>query len=76
MITTQLYSALIKLTIYEELWVQHFELFCLSEPGHHAYVEALTHKHGTIVRLWTGSHLSVVVTEAKYVEVSNLALAI
>ena len=56
--------------------MQHVEMCCLSEPEYHAYVEALTHKHGTIVRVWNGSHLSVVVAEAKYVEVSNLALAI
>jgi len=39
-------------------------------------MEALIHKLGTIVRLWIGPHLVVVVAETKYVEVSNLALAL
>ena len=62
--------------IYEELWVQLFELCCLSAPGNHAYIEALIHKHGTIARMWVGPHLVVVLAETKYVEVSNLALAL
>ena len=56
--------------------MQLFELCCLSETGMHAYMEALIHKHGTIVRLWVGPHLGVVLAETKYVEVSNLALAL
>ena len=56
--------------------MQLVELCCLSEPGYHEYMEALTHKHGTIARVWIGSHLVVVVTGTKYVEVSNLALAL
>ena len=62
--------------ISEELWVQHVELCCMSEPGYHAYVEELTHKHGTIAGLWISPHLTLVVAEAMYVEVSNLALAV
>ena len=48
---------------------------CLSEPGYHEFMEALTHKHGTIARLWIGPHLVVVLAESKYVEVSKFALA-
>jgi len=39
-------------------------------------MEELTHKYGTIGRVWVGPYLTVFVAEAKYVEVSNLALAI
>jgi cell division septation protein DedD len=49
---------------------------CLSEPGYHEFVEALTQKHGTIARLWTGPYLTVVLAETKYVEVSKLTLAL
>jgi len=34
-------------------------------------MEALIQKHGTIARLWIGPHLSVVLAETKYVEVSK-----
>jgi hypothetical protein len=33
-------------------------------------------KYGTIARLWFGPYLAVFLTEAKYVEVSKLALAV
>ena len=56
--------------------LQLLELFCLSEPGYHDYVEELMHKYGTIVRVWAGSYLLVGLAEAKYVEVSEVALAL
>jgi len=56
--------------------LQLLELFCLSEPGYHDYVEELMHKYGTIVRVWAGSYLIVGLAEAKYVEVSEVALAL
>ena len=52
------------------------ELCCLLETGYHAYIEGLIHKHGDIARMWIGPRLVVVVAETKYVEVSNLALAL
>jgi len=58
------------------VWVQLVQLFCLSQPGYHEYIEALTHKHGTIARIWIGSHLTVFLAEAKYVEVSEVASAL
>ena len=48
----------------------------LSEPGYHEYMETLTHRHGTIARLWIGPHLTVFLGETKYVEVSMMALAL
>ena len=56
--------------------MQLAEWCCLSEPGYHGFLEDLTHKHGTIARLWVGPQLTVVLAEAKYVEVSKLALAL
>jgi hypothetical protein len=50
------------------------EMFCLSEPGYHDYMEILTHKYGSIARFWNGPYLGVILTEAKYVEVSKVAL--
>jgi hypothetical protein len=54
--------------------LQLVEIFCLSEPGYHELAERIIHKYGTIARLWVGSHLFVALTEAKYVEVSKVAL--
>jgi len=34
----------------------------------------LSNTYGTIARVWFGPYLSVVLTEAKYVEVSKVAL--
>jgi len=62
--------------IYGELWVQLVELYCLSEPGYVDFMEGLIHNYGPIVRAWAGPYLGVVLTEAKYVEVSKLALAL
>ena len=62
--------------IYGELWVQLVELYCLSEPGYVDFTEGLINKYGPIVRVWAGPYLGVVLTEAKYVEVSKLALAL
>jgi hypothetical protein len=59
-----------------ELWLQLVELFCLSEPGYHDSVEGIIHKYGSIARLWVGPYLVVIVTEAKYMEVSEVALAL
>ena len=56
--------------------MQLFEMFCLSVLGLHDLVETLTNKYGTIATLWIGSYLCVVLTEAKYVEVSMVALAL
>jgi hypothetical protein len=33
-------------------------------------------KYGTIARLWIGPYLGVILTEAKYVEVSKAVLAV
>jgi hypothetical protein len=52
------------------------ELCCLSEPGYFDTVEGIILKHGSIVRLWVGAQLFVILTEAKYVEVSELALSL
>jgi len=45
-------------------------MYGLSEPGYHEFVEGFVHKYGSIARLWFGPYLNVVLTEAKYVEVS------
>jgi hypothetical protein len=47
------------------------EIFCLSEPGYHDYLEALMQKYGSIARVWIGPLLVVAVADAKCVEVSN-----
>ena len=62
--------------IYGELWVQLVELYCLSEPGYIDFMEGLIHNYGPIARVCFGPYLGVVLTEAKYVEVSKLALAL
>jgi len=62
--------------IYGDLIVQLVELYCLSEPGYVDFTEGLINKYGPIVRVWAGPYLGVVLTEAKYVEVSKLALAL
>ena len=62
--------------IYGELWGQLVELYCLSEPGYVDFVEGLILNYGSIVRAWAGPFLGVFLTEAKYVEVSKLALAL
>jgi hypothetical protein len=62
--------------MYGELWLQLVELFCLSEPGYHDSVEGIIQKYGTIARVWLGPYLFVGLAEAKYVEVSKLALAL
>jgi len=61
--------------IYGELWVQLVELYCLSEPGYVECFQGIIRKYGTITKVWFGPHLAVVLTEAKYVEVSKLTLA-
>ena len=62
--------------IYGQMWLQLVELCCLSDPEYHEFMEEFVHKYGTIARLWIGPYLSVVLTEAKYVEVSKVALAL
>jgi len=62
--------------IYGELWVQLVELYCLSEPGYVDLTVELIRKYGPIFRIWVGPYLAVVLTEAKYVEMSKLALAL
>jgi len=59
-----------------DLWLQLVELCCLYETGYHEFMEKFTHTYGTIVRLWIGPHLVVVLTETKYVEVSTVASAV
>ena len=61
--------------IYGELWLQLVELCCLSELGYQEFVEGFLHKYGTIARVWIGPYLAVVLTEAKYLEVSKVVLA-
>ena len=56
--------------------VQLVELCCLSEPGYADFILQYIHKYGTIARLWIGPNLNVMLTEAKYVEVSEVALAL
>jgi hypothetical protein len=56
--------------------VQLVELCCLSEPGYVDYFEGKILKYGSIARLWIGPYLAVILTDAKYVEVRKLALAI
>jgi len=62
--------------IYGELWGQLVELYCLSDPEYTVVVEKLAHKYGPIFRVRVGPYLGVILTEAKYVEVSKLALAL
>ena len=56
--------------------VQLVDLCCLSEPGYVDFILEYIHKYGTISRLWIGPYLSVTLTEAKYVEVSEVPLAL
>ena len=56
--------------------VQLVELFCLSEPGYFDNLLDFLHKYGTIARIWVGPYLAVILTEAKYVEVSEVPLAL
>jgi hypothetical protein len=62
--------------IYGEWWLQLVELCCLSEPGNVEFVLDIPNTYGTIARVWIGPHLAVVLAEAKYVEVSKVALAL
>jgi len=62
--------------IYGELRLQLVEIFCLSEPDYHVYVEELMHKYRSIARVWIGPLLIVALAEAKYVEVSEVTLAL
>jgi hypothetical protein len=39
-------------------------------------VKDLPNKYGTITRVWVGPYLAIVLAEAKYVEVSKVALAL
>jgi hypothetical protein len=55
--------------------VQLFATFCLYEPGNLDFVLGLQQKYGTIVRVWAGPYVAVALGEAKYVEVSKMALA-
>ena len=54
--------------------VQFVEMCYLSQPGNVDFVIEMAHKYGTIVRLWFGPYLGVILAEGKYVEVSKLAL--
>ena len=56
--------------------MQLVELCCLSEPGNAEFCVELVNTYGTISRVWIGPHLSVILAEAKYVEVSELTLAL
>jgi hypothetical protein len=49
--------------------------FFLSKPGYIDFVLGLNQKYGSIVKVWIGPYLAVVLTEAKYVEVSKMVLA-
>ena len=56
--------------------MQIVEMCCLSQPAHYDSVLECERKYGSIFRLWFGPYLAVVLTEAKYVEVSKLVLAV
>ena len=49
---------------------------CLSEPGYVDFLLEFVHKYGTIARFCIGPYLVVMLTEAKYAEVSEVALAL
>jgi hypothetical protein len=55
--------------------VQLLEPFCLSEPAYVDYFPGLHQKYGTITKFWIGPYLVVGLSDAKYVEVSKMALA-
>jgi len=59
-----------------ELWCSWLKLCCLSEPGNVEFWQELINTYGTISRVWIGPNLAVFLAEAKYVEVSKLALAL
>jgi hypothetical protein len=46
------------------------------ETGIHEFMETLTHRYGTIVRVWIGPYLAVALSETEYVEVSEVELAV
>jgi hypothetical protein len=56
--------------------VQLVELCCLSEPGFQEYEKAVVDKYGCIARVWIGPYLDVLLTNAKYMEVSKLTVAV
>ena len=56
--------------------MQLIEIFFLSEPGYHDYVEGVINKYGSIAKVWVGPYLVVGLAEAKYVEVSKVTLAL
>ena len=62
--------------IYGELWIHLVELCCPSVPGNTEFMRELINTYGTIARVWIGPHLGVLLAEAKYVEVSELTLAL
>jgi hypothetical protein len=62
--------------MYGELWLQLVEMFCLSESGNVKFLMEFINTYGTIARVWIGPYLAVALTEAKYVEVSEVALAL
>jgi len=62
--------------IYGERLLQLVERCCISSPGHVEFLLDLPNTYGTIARVWIGPYLVVVLTEAKYVEVSKVALAL
>ena len=59
--------------IYGEMWVHLVDLYCLFEPGYVDCFVGILHKYGSITRMWVGPNLGVILTEAKYVEVSKPA---
>ena len=62
--------------IYGELWLQLVELCCLYETGNMEFLKELINTYGAITRFWIGPYLAVVLTEAKYLEVSVVDLAV
>jgi len=56
--------------------LQLVEIFCLSELGYHVYLKGWMHKYGTIAKVWIGPLLLVGLADAKYVEVSEVTLAL
>jgi len=56
--------------------LQLVELCCLSETGNIKFLRELINTYGSIARMWIGPYLAVVLTEAKYLEVSKVSLAL
>ena len=56
--------------------MQLVDLCCLSESGYVDFLEGIVLKYGSIARVWVGPYLGVILTDASYVEVSKLALAL